>query len=343
MSFTKYASIENSYRKKFLDKIVMEGHSAKEFVVQEKIHGANFSFWMSGGFLAPVEERGILKVAKRSGFIREDENFFNHEALIDKYEKAMMDLFNSFEAEGANEVVVFGEIYGGLYNHSDVEPTHHSSVQKEIQYRPDQGFIAFDLKLDGLFMSVDFTNEVFEKFGIPHAKTLFRGKLSDCLNYPNDFQTTIPAILGLPEIEGNICEGTVVRPIKPEYLWDKARLILKNKNEKFTEKEQKPKTPREPLPDLSPEAQKLAESLEQYINDNRLRNVLSHIGTVTNKDFGKIMKSFSSDIIGDFIKDSGEELNELSKEERKRVTKLVGRSASTLLRANFVNIIDGEF
>ena len=39
---------------------------------------------------------------------------------------------------------------------------------------------------------MDKANAYFEKEGIFHAKTLFRGNLEECLKYPNEFQTTIP-------------------------------------------------------------------------------------------------------------------------------------------------------
>ena len=60
MRFRKYLDIENSYRKKFLDIVVAEKLDKGEFVIQEKAHGANLSFWYDGK---------DLKSAKRGGFI----------------------------------------------------------------------------------------------------------------------------------------------------------------------------------------------------------------------------------------------------------------------------------
>lgn len=227
MEFMKYSSIENSYRKRFLDKIVEEGHAGLEYVVQEKVHGANFSFWMN---------EVKTECAKRSGFVKEGEGFFNFEDVKKKYYKQMRDLFESFQREGASLVTVYGELFGGEYPHPDVPKNHQKCIQKEVYYSPEQDFIAFDLKLDGVLMSVDFANKVFEKFGIPYCKTLFRGSLEDCLKYNNKYITTIPEQLGLPPIEDNICEGNVIRPVEPIRMWSGERLILKNKNEVFSEK-----------------------------------------------------------------------------------------------------------
>ncbi|MBW2739846.1 MAG: hypothetical protein JRE64_13595, partial [Deltaproteobacteria bacterium] len=65
MRFRKYFDIENSYRKKFLDILAVEKLDKGEFVVQEKAHGANLSFWYDGK---------DLKSAKRSSFIQD--NFY---------------------------------------------------------------------------------------------------------------------------------------------------------------------------------------------------------------------------------------------------------------------------
>jgi Rnl2 family RNA ligase len=336
MEFKKYNSIENSYRKKFLDKIVEEGHSKEEYVVQEKIHGANFSFWM---------DQAKTECAKRSGFVKEGEKFYNFQDVKKDYYQKMRDLFQSFYSEGASVVTVYGELFGGDYPHKDVPKTQQSCVQKHVYYSPKQDFIAFDLKVDGIYMSLDFANEVFEKFGIPYCKTLFRGSLEDCLAYQNEYITTLPREAGLPEIEGNICEGNVIRPINPIFLWSGERLIIKNKNKTFSEKhgyDVKNKE-RKPVKQLEPHIVEAIETASQYINENRLRNVLSKVGEVGQKDFGKIMGLFTQDIIEDYMKDESKSFNGLEKKDRQLITKNIGQRAAYLLRQNFINIVDGEF
>lgn len=49
MKFVKYSSIENAYRTKFIQKLQMY-MSKEEFVVQEKIHGANSANILDGEF-----------------------------------------------------------------------------------------------------------------------------------------------------------------------------------------------------------------------------------------------------------------------------------------------------
>lgn len=57
MRFKKYSEIENSYRKKNIDIIVAEKLDKGEFVVQEKAHGANLSFWYDGNELQYATQR----------------------------------------------------------------------------------------------------------------------------------------------------------------------------------------------------------------------------------------------------------------------------------------------
>lgn len=79
--FTKFPSLENTYRQKEIDKIVMM-EIKDQWVVTEKVHGANFSFWV----YKDVDTKEIdIKCAKRSGWIEEDEKFFNYKSVLEKY------------------------------------------------------------------------------------------------------------------------------------------------------------------------------------------------------------------------------------------------------------------
>ena len=88
LDFTKFPSLENTYRQKEIDKI--QSMTIKDkWVVTEKVHGANFSFWMTEEHLS-VEGIGlcsavVIKCAKRSGWIEDDEKFFNYKPVLEKY------------------------------------------------------------------------------------------------------------------------------------------------------------------------------------------------------------------------------------------------------------------
>lgn len=83
--FKKHSSIENTCRSEFLDRIKGHGFWEAEFVVQEKVHGANLSFWTKNGtdFFA----------AKRTGPIEEGEKFNNCEQLLKKLKPDLIFIF----------------------------------------------------------------------------------------------------------------------------------------------------------------------------------------------------------------------------------------------------------
>ena len=334
MEFKKYGSIENSYQIKTINKVKEEGKADGEWVVQEKVHGSNFSIWTDGK---------EVKCAKRSGWINEDENFNSWETVVtDEFEKKVLDMFSNNCKES---LVLCGELFGGNYPHPDVVKHNVSRVQKGVFYCPDVKFYCFDILIDGKLIDIGNVGVLCEMYGIFYANTLFKGSLEEALTYENKFQTTIPAKLGLPEIEGNFCEGTVIKPVTAKFLGNGSRIIFKNKNDTFQERKQEGRDDRikavlEPLEGKALEAY---EGILRYITENRLQNVLSKLGEVTQRDFGKISGLFNKDIIEDFQKDYGEDFEKLDKADRKKVTKEMSKAAATLIRDNFVNIINGEF
>jgi Rnl2 family RNA ligase len=345
MKFKKYTSIENSYRSKYIMLVkdcINMGYCKDDFIVEEKVHGANFAIYYDG-----KELRG----AKRSGFVGGDgENFFNSDKVLERYESAVKALFENYNGR---PIRIVGEIYGAFYNHPDVEKIKGvKRVQAGVEYNPDVDFIAFDLSiLDEEFESwttinKDEANLQFESSGMFYAVPLFRGTLDECLAYPNAFKSTIPARLGLPEhpLE-NICEGVVIKPVITSKLGNGERIVIKNKNEKFTEVAHGKKSSGEPKEavKLSELGEKMKDMLVAHLTENRLRNVISKVGNITQKDFGKLMGLFTSDAIEDFEKDYSEEFNTLEDKEQKLIKKYFAGKASELIRQNFLNIIDGIF
>jgi hypothetical protein len=85
-------------------------------------------------------------------------------------------------------------------------------------------------------LNTNTVNKLFEEVGYIYAKTLFRGYLKECLKYPNKFQSQIPNWFGLTQFDDNICEGVVIRPVELCFFGNNARVMIKNKNEKWEEK-----------------------------------------------------------------------------------------------------------
>ena len=253
-----------------------------------------------------------------------------------------MNLFARVKSQHPEVVTisVFGEMFGGLYPHNDVKANRKLTlIQKGVCYTPEHEFYGFDIYLsdgeNGWYLPVDEVNEIFEAEGFFYAKTLFRGALAECLKYPNAFPSKISEWLGLPSIEDNICEGIVIRPVTPMYLRNGSRVLIKSKNERFAEKKSVKKRNKlfaEPVP-YSDELKSLVSEVDAYVTENRLANVVSHIGEVhVPKDFGKIMGLFSKDVLEDFLKEHGGDYSALDKSEQKLLNKELNKLATELLK-----------
>lgn len=325
--FKKYNSIENTYREEFLERIKGHGFWNEEFIVQEKAHGGNLSYWTTDG--------QNFKSAKRTGEIAVDELFYNHDQILAEIKPKLAKIWEELNTERKElkQLTVFGELIGGEYPHPEVPIDKHAiRVQKGIFYSPRNQFYAFDILINTEeFLAVERANHLFEKNGLLYAKTIFSGNITECLNYPNDFNTLIPLELGLPELTPNVIEGVVIRPSQPRYFNNGVRVILKNKNEKWAENKKYHKQigkGEEP----SEKIVLLQEAILTYVTENRLRNVISKVGEISPKDFGRILGMFSKDVVTDFLKDYREITEGLEKKEIKLITKSFSKSAAELVK-----------
>ncbi|AZA79337.1 RNA ligase, Rnl2 family [Chryseobacterium sp. G0186] len=318
MIFKTYNSIENAYQTRMIDQIRLQGFGDEVFIVQEKVHGANFSFFTDGK---------EIKIAKRTAFIEKDEKFYNAHQILERYRKNVIKVFQKVKTIYPNveTVVIYGELFGGGYKHKDVEPIRDAvKVQAGIEYAPYNEFYAFDIKLNGItYLDTDIVNEIFEETGFFYAQTLFQGTLEEALRFPNVFNSKIPTWLGLPELN-NMCEGTIIKTLKTKYFGNGARVILKNKNEKWIEKskmvKKQAKTVHKQIV-FGEKAQQIWEEIQKYVTANRLNNVVSKIGEFEPKMIGKIIGLFAQDILEDFEKDFPSVFTMIEKEEQKRINK----------------------
>ncbi|MBL1223466.1 RNA ligase, Rnl2 family [Chryseobacterium sp. L7] len=335
MIFKTYNTIENAYQARMIEQIRLQGFGGEVFIVQEKVHGANFSFFTDGK---------EIKIGKRTAFIEKDEKFYNAHHILERYRKNVMDLFQKVKNihPELETVVIYGELFGGGYKHKEVAPVKDAiKVQKGIEYAPHNEFYGFDIKLNGTtYLDTDRVNQIFEETGFFYAKILFQGTLEEALKFPNVFDTKIPGWLGLPEIENNICEGTIVKTLKTRYFGNGSRVILKNKNEKWTEKSKMVKKDR-PMKEqvhFSETAQNIWEEIQKYATANRLNNVVSKTGEFEPRMMGRIIGLFAQDILEDFGKDFPEAFGSIEKEEQKRINKKLNTLVIDCIKEEFMTL-----
>ena len=344
MSFIKYSSLENHTNSKFLAKIVEAitlGHCEDYFVAREKIHGTNFSVIITKDSIQP---------AKRSGPIAETESFFGWQDLMAKYrknfesvqQKLIAGQYNQ-EIEGlpgfvppvnVEQIQIFGEFAG-------------DGIQKEVDYG-EKDFYVFDVMFDGKYINDVAANGVASYAKLKMAPIIAIGTLEELLKLPVEFNTTVPeynkrwdkAENGLYDFvqpkppTDNVAEGLVIKPVHPAFLSNGSRIAIKYKTDAFKEKG-KGKAPKLPTP-MTEKDIALATQFSEFITENRLSNVLSHIGEVTTKDFGKVLSLMMKDI---FAEAKREEITIDTADVPSKVSKEIQHQVTTLIRSKWTDII----
>jgi len=336
--FRKYPSIENSYREEFIQSIEIRGiPSQTEWQVFEKIHGANFGFICSSTLPQTKKNKKILKAIKklknpdyvhvqfmkRTSILSETDSFFECDSVKEKYTDSFKSLFQflKYKFPDLTYIIVYGELFGG------------TQINQDILYGPELDFIAFDFYAkfksgDEQWFTYNEYREYLAKFKIPYNKLLFQGSWEEALAYPNDFETKV-AQTG--HGEGQITEGVVIKPAK-QILLKGHKIMIKNKNAKFCERKRNPTARKKIAPNVSPELMEVSD----YINKERLTNVVSKMGLLENskKYLGLVMDEFCGDIMEEYQKDH----ENLTKKELKIVNKIMGAQAIRLVREHLNNL-----
>ena len=333
MTFKKFCSIENAYNTKFINKIREECYEFVDkpiWVVTEKIHGANFSFMLN--------EYDELVCCKRSGVILPDEKFYTYQEIVRKYgdniKRMIKDL--SYVHHTLN-IQVYGELYGGGSPNNQVKPIF-SPIQKEVFYTPKIEFAMFQICINSDTWL--YKSEVMllgSEFGVPCAPILFTGTLDDALKYNNEFNSIVARNHGYV-FDNNTCEGVVIEPTIPMQLSIGARVIIKNKNSKFTERKSTPKTFNVNDNRLDENTKQLLTEVESLINMNRVNAVTSKIGEITQKDIGKVIGLTSKDVLDELDKLTQYSEN-LTDTQISQVNKTCNKLVSNFIKAHLSEII----
>ena len=282
--FKKFSSLENSYRDNFINKVREQGYENDEYIITEKLHGANYGFTV-------IVENSLLTTlpSKRSGFISADEKFYNHQPVYEKYAHNIGKLATALLENNDGIVTVYGELYGG-------------NIQGGMAYPLEQDFAGFDITVNGTPINKRKAFSLMNEYEIPSVPVLGYAKnLSDSLEWSESFITKKLRDDFDTENPQAEAEGVVIEPVTPHYLPSGERVYLKKKTKRFLEKGknkiEKPKV------SLNEALSKLLETALEYVNENRFNAVVSKEGEVNIKMIGKIAGLMTQDIIVDLIKD----------------------------------------
>ena len=319
VEFKKFPSLENTYRQKEVDMVETLGYHKEDYHVTEKVHGANFSFWLEE-VLTPMEGVGLcssinIRCAKRTGFIEEGEKFFNYKPVLEKYRESLERLYYFLNnTQGYGQVVVYGELYGG-------------NIQSGMCYPLEQDFVAFDLICDGLAQNKVTSFQFLKGNGIPCVPVLYYGStLKEALESDEVFTSTFIREGFDGKEDHKEAEGLVIEPVNPRWYPNGSRIYFKKKTKRFLEKGGKPNIKHKTLEVLPPELESILNEAFTYITKPRFEAVISKIGEVTIKDIGKVMGLMTKDILEDMQKD------ELETPDNKKFMKLLQTQVQIFIR-----------
>ena len=318
MQFTKYNSIENTYKDKVVSKIYKEGYNNIDWVVTDKLDGANFSFITDG-------TTNVL-TAKRSGICNKE--FFNCKSVIDKYSSLVLNTFIKINNELFKGNLEYLQFYGELIG---------DGINNRVKYCKGREFFLYDIKYKELnnenssYLSftdiLDFCSDVFH---LPDYSYLFTfdEALAFCRENENDI-SWIPQLLDneYKYLKDNIEEGFVLKPNECKYFSNGERVILKHKNTKFLETKQNKKEIKDNS--LNYEQQAQLDFLLNFVTESRFYSVISKEGNLTEKDFGDFIRLYSKDVYEDA------EINKIDKQ----VSKLLNTEIVKLIKPLFFKIV----
>ena len=310
MQFKKFSSLDNTYRTNLIEKVVEEGIPTDDWIVTEKVDGANFSFWCDGQ---------QVNVASRNQFV--DGTFYGCQEVVDEIAPKIL----AFCSDNNTQIVIYGELYG-------------DGIQKRVNYGK-KSFVAFDVHCvsSGTPVDKEFAIDLCERIGILFAPVLFRGSFEECLAVTNTFKSLLT-----PEgYDGaNIAEGVVIEPVNPAWFRNGSRVYFKNKSEKFSEKKEEHKVKVAQELSLSEASQSVLHNLTSYVTESRVVSVISKIGKVGTKDFQRILGLTVQDAIEDYEKDTEAGVKDVCGDEWKSVLKMLSGLSAHTVRSEFVKHID---
>lgn len=244
-----------------------------------------------------MSDGDLVRAAKRKGFIEQDDEFFGFRSVLERLNDSVLRLFSIVAAAkvGVSRIAIHGELFGGYYPHPTIQTIDGVwPVQTGIAYSPKVEFLAFDLAIERdqgdtrrTYLDLDEAMLAFADARLPAVPLLFVGTYEEACAFPNEFESTIPALLGLPPLaKPNLAEGVVVKPLRASAIPSRGeRPVLKRKIAAFSEDSRYHQAVRrEPVVVRPGVLGMLRVEATERTNEARLWSVASKIGRVTPDD-----------------------------------------------------------
>jgi Rnl2 family RNA ligase len=353
--FTSYEKIAESLDQLYRDEAATRALEKAQWVVMEKIHGANFCFLTDGK---------EVRCASRKQMLGPRDDFFGYQAVAARLRQKILDLFTLVPPASppgntppgtaglrASRVLIYGELFGGSYPHPDVPPDLTvQPIQTGIAYAPSIEFCAFDIAIEDdsqgqprAYLDYDVATKLLEQAGLFYARPLLIGSFQEALSYPLGFPSTIPKLLGLPPLPTeNKAEGVVIKSLKTILLPSgkgMRRPLLKRKIAEFAEDQrfhqaEKWVTPRSTAEQSTLDL--LTWEAFNLVTANRLQSAVSKLGALTPGD-GKRAQQVFRLLVEDVLEQLGEQhaapLASLTPAEHAQLLEYIRGEARALMKA----------
>ncbi|MFK7823418.1 MAG: RNA ligase family protein [Oligoflexales bacterium] len=178
-----------------------------KWIAQEKIHGAHL--------VVGVDPNEVV-IGKRKIWLSNDDVFFGWQLLRSRLTEIARSFFNSCYRE-IKSMYLYGEIFGGSYNHTEVYPVPGiSPIQTGTNYCPELNWAVFDVAIctsnnEVFFCPFHWLDKTAKNFEVMQPPLLGTGTKSELQNLPSRYLSKVAKVLGLPEIKNNFAEGFVLK------------------------------------------------------------------------------------------------------------------------------------
>ena len=309
--FKKYVSIENDYNTKALNYLLEKYPESREafWVIQEKIHGSNFSIYFTNN-----NGEIDIRYGRRTDILLDDEKFYNYQSIkeLDEIKDLIHNTIVYMRNENINSIIIYGELCG-------------ANVQKEVYYYDDVRLLIFDMIVDNKWLTFsDLSRLLCDKFRLPQLLVPIIGTVFGIQNALN-IDTRFDSKVSLKE--NNLCEGVVIKPLDKIFISNGNPIYIKKKNREFLEK--KSRRDKE-VKVFDSRITEYKEAFKDYVNENRLNSAFSKYGMIEDrKDIGKYIKIIYDDCLEDFLKDY--DLSGISDKDKKHILNINPYIAQLLL------------
>lgn len=329
--FIKFTSLENTYKKKEISRVINEMKDDGDWVVLEKLDGANFAVYYSldDGF----------RYASRNQFVEDD--FFGCGEVIKPHHVAILLLHGKLIDNAEDTLIVRGELFG-------------KGIQNRVYYGEDKYFNVFAidvLRVDKGETTIEHLpySDVVELFveihsdlnrlGLPLLELVpafgLKYTFEDAIAVNEEFRSLLT-----PEgYEGdNTSEGVVIFPNEPKFFNSGSRIIFKKKSAKFSEVVEKKIKAVIELTDIEQDHLDLALG---YINESRVLSAVSKIGDIDKTMFGVLMKEVMTDVYNDFKEENEISIGEIEADAKviKYIKSCIQAEVANEVRKVFKTII----